>query len=92
MSAERSRLTKWSVIELESIYDIRGKVVCAADAPTGAVEVNYRKKIMFLKLVVGQDMTIIHEGIITTISRNTPTTLYVYSDRAPLEYRESIGS
>ncbi len=77
---------------MESIYDIRGKVVCAADAPSGMIEVNYRKKIILLRLAVGQDMTIIHEGCITTIRRNTPSTLYVYSDRAPLEYRKVAGS
>ena len=77
---------------MESIYDIRGKVVCAADAPSGMVEVNYRKKIILLKLAVGQDMTIIHEGVITTIKRSTPTTLYVYSDRTSVEYRRTVES
>ena len=75
---------------MESIYDIRDKVVCAADAQSGLIEVNYRKKIILLKLAVGQDMTIIHEGVITTIKRNTPTTLYVYSDRVSVEYRRTV--
>ena len=77
---------------MESIYDIRGKVVCAADTSSGMVEVNYRKKIILLKLALGQDMTIIHEGAITTIKRNTPSTLYVYSDRASPEYRRAVES
>ena len=54
---------------MEEIRDCRGRLVCKADASTGAVEMQYKGLRAKTCLPLGSVMTIEREGAVTIVTR-----------------------
>lgn len=63
------------------IRDCMGRLVCVADASTGFVEVRYKGVGVKLQLNVGATLDIDREGVLTSVTRASPTAFSVESHR-----------
>ena len=67
---------------MEEIRDMFGRLLAYGNSMTGEIESEYRKQLTIAKLSVGEEIIIVRDGILTTITRTTPQTLRVDSDYA----------
>jgi hypothetical protein len=65
--------------QMEPILDCIGRVACVGDPVTGIIEIKYKNFKTRAKIPLGENYTIEREGIITVITRYSPTAFKVES-------------
>ena len=74
--------TKWNFRKegtMEAIRDLLGRLIAYCDPLSGAIESKYKQQLIITRLSVGAQLTIVREGIATTITRATLELLRVDS-------------
>lgn len=64
---------------MEAIRDLLGRLIAYCDPLSGAIESKYKQQLIITRLSVGAQLTIVREGIATTITRATLEPLRVDS-------------